>query len=141
MVDGPVAAEHREKVNAEPTKNFFVEMLVRDVDLLDAVVDLVDNSVDGARRMRTSNYQGLQVSVEFDATHFSVSDNCGGIPLAIARDYAFRFGRDEDDPRGGTDAGSIGQFGVGMKRPLFKLGWYFEVESRTETEPSCLNRT
>ncbi len=101
MVDGPVAAEHREKVNAEPTKNFFVEMLVRDVDLLDAVVDLVDNSVDGARRMRTSNYQGLQVSVEFDATHFSVSDNCGGIPLAIARDYAFRFGRDEDDPRGG----------------------------------------
>lgn len=140
MSDGPAAAEHREKVNAEPTKNFFVEMLVRDVDLLDAVVDLVDNSVDGARRMRTTDYDGLRVAVQVDATRFSISDNCGGIPLAIARDYAFRFGRDDDDPRAGSDAGSIGQFGVGMKRTLFKLGWYFEIESRTASEAFVLEQ-
>lgn len=140
MSESSEAIAHRQKVNAEPTKNFFVEMLVRDVDLLDAVVDLVDNSVDGARRLRTSSYSGLQVSVECDATRFSITDNCGGIPLKIARDYAFRFGRDEDDPRAGTEAGSIGQFGVGMKRTLFKLGWYFEVESRTEAESFVLEQ-
>jgi len=138
VIEDGATGEHREKVKAEPTKNFFVDMLVRDVDLLDSVVDLVDNSVDGARRMRASTFDGLRVSVEFDATRFRIADNCGGISLAIARDYAFRFGRDENDPR--DEAGSIGQFGVGMKRTLFKLGWHFEVESRTQTEAFVLEQ-
>lgn len=132
----------RVKVDARPTKHFFVEMLVRDVDLLDAVVDLVDNSVDGARRLRgrEGNYTGLRVEVEFSRESFRITDNCGGMSLAIARGYAFRFGREGDDDRGEDPTGSIGQFGVGMKRTLFKLGWYFAVESRTTTEAFLLEQ-
>ena len=38
-------------VDARPTKRFFVRMLVRDIELVPAIIDLVDNSVDGAKRL------------------------------------------------------------------------------------------
>lgn len=117
-------------VEAEPTKEFFVSMLTRDIDLADSVVDLIDNSVDGARRQRgVGPYDGLWVDLRFDGTEFRIEDNCGGMDISIARDYAFRFGRQEDDPQ--RVQHSIGQFGVGMKRTLFKLGKHFVIESRT----------
>lgn len=104
-------------------------MLVRDIELLPAVVDLVDNSVDGARRHRTAgDYEGLWVRIDADSDRFRITDNCGGIPLDTAKRYAFRLGRDATTK---GDTHSIGQFGVGMKRALFKLGTYFTVESRT----------
>lgn len=34
-------------INASPTKNFFVEMLTRDIDLKDAILDLLDNCFAG----------------------------------------------------------------------------------------------
>ena len=119
------------KVNASPAKRFFIGMLVRDIELLPAVLDLVDNSVDGARRMRGDDrYDGLRVELGVGAERFHIVDNCGGIDLAHARNYAFRFGRPEDfDPT----PGSVGQFGVGMKRALFKLGKEFLIDSRTQS--------
>ena len=36
--------------NANPTKRFFVDMLIRDARLEDAVLDLVDNCIDGYSR-------------------------------------------------------------------------------------------
>jgi hypothetical protein len=122
-------------VVARPTKEFFVRMLVRDIELLPAVVDLVDNSVDGARRHRSGDFQGLWVRIDANDTRFSIVDNCGGIPLDRARRYAFRLGRDE---AGGSDPHSIGQFGVGMKRAVFKLGTYFTVDSKTTTDSFSL---
>jgi hypothetical protein len=68
--------------------------------------------------------------LEVKPTHFRIADNCGGIPVNIARDYAFRFGRPPGAP---SVDGSIGQFGVGMKRTFFKLGTKLEVESNTPT--------
>ena len=35
---------------AFPAKRFFVDMLVRDIELQDAILDLLDNCVDGAMR-------------------------------------------------------------------------------------------
>lgn len=119
------------KINASPTKEFFISILVRDVNLPDAINDLVDNCIDGARRMRPDGkYHGLTIDIEFDENHFTVTDNCGGIPYEVARDYAFRFGRAPGAPS--TD-GSIGKFGVGMKRALFKIGNKFEIESTALT--------
>ncbi len=122
------ASDSADVVLARPTKEFFVSMLVRDIELLPAVVDLVDNSVDGARRHREGDYKGLWVRIEADLQRFRIDDNCGGIPLNVARRYAFRFGREAGVER---DRHSIGQFGVGMKRALFKLGTHFTVLSRT----------
>ncbi|MEW1831203.1 ATP-binding protein [Streptomyces sp. NPDC088196] len=118
------------RVQASPEKRFFIGMLVKDIELLPAILDLVDNSVDGARRLRGDGlYDGLEVKISINAERFEIVDNCGGIPLDIAREYAFRFGRPQSVK--GTP-GSVGQFGVGMKRALFKLGKFFTVDSRAE---------
>ncbi len=119
-------------VRAEPTKEFFISMLVRDIDLIPAIIDLVDNSVDGARRIKANhNYRDLWVRLELYEARFRIADNCGGIDVERARRYAFRFGRPQEE---GQDKRSIGQFGVGMKRALFKLGQAFNIESVTRTE-------
>lgn len=119
-------------VEAEPTKEFFIYMLVRDIALPRAILDLVDNCVDGAIRLRgEEGFAGLHVALECSEERFRITDNCGGIPVEIAQKYAFRFGRlAEAIPT----KHSIGQFGVGMKRALFKLGRRFTVESVTRDE-------
>jgi len=105
-------------------------MLTRDIPLTRAILDLVDNSADGARRIQsTGDYAGLWVRLELSADHFRIVDNCGGIPVSTARNYAFRFGRPKDAP---VTLGSVGQFGVGMKRAFFKLGEHFKVTSTTD---------
>lgn len=117
-------------VKAGPTKDFFIQMLVKDIPLRDSVVDLVDNCVDGAIRLRgEGRFDGLWARVEVSPQRLRVADNCGGIPVDIAREYAFRFGRPEEM---GATRHSIGQFGVGMKRAFFKIGTRFSVESITE---------
>ena len=117
-------------VDASPTKEFFVEMLTRDVRLSMAILDLIDNCIDGALRMREGgSFEGLEVRITFDKEQFTIKDNCGGIPLNLAREHAFRFGRPTTAP---SVKRSVGRFGVGMKRALFKLGRLVEVATRTE---------
>jgi hypothetical protein len=116
-------------INAYPTKELFISRLIKDVTLKDAIGDLLDNSVDGALRIRKDhNYEGLWVHIELNTQEnfFEISDNCGGIPVSLARDYVFCFGR----PEGADETShSIGAFGIGMKRALFRLGNKFKVES------------
>jgi hypothetical protein len=132
-VDGDIDMVNKSIINAAPTKELFISMLIRDVTLRDAIGDLLDNCIDGALRLRPDgNYKGLRVDIELDITknYFQISDNCGGIPVNIARDYAFRFGRPDFDKQH-TDH-SVGVFGIGMKRALFKLGKVFVVKSKSE---------
>ncbi len=129
-------------VDARPEKRFFVEMLTRDIEFAPAVIDLVDNSVDGAKRVRPTpggngtaqapeRFVGLHVDLVVAPDRFEISDNCGGFSRQVATDYAFRFGRAVGQP---TTEGEVGQFGVGMKRALFKLGSAFTVESQHDGE-------
>lgn len=119
-------------VNAHPTKDFFIRMLTVDLDLCDAIVDLVDNSIDGARRVRTrEDFQDFWIRLKVDPQEFRIEDNCGGMPLFVAQNYAFRFGR---PPEYHGVEGSIGQFGVGMKRAFFKLGNSIRVASATSED-------
>ena len=118
-------------IDARPTKELFIDMLTRDVALIPAIIDLADNSTDGARRSRADeSWNGLQVKIEAKPNKFVIADNCGGIPVDVARRYAFRFGRSSD---AATTGGEVGRFGVGMKRGLFKLGREFHIRSTTET--------
>lgn len=117
-------------VEATADKALFVSMLVKDIELLPAVIDLVDNSVDGSRAATPNDLSRHYVKIEARPDSFTIEDNAGGIDVDVARHYAFRFGR----PRDYTGVpGSVGQFGVGMKRALFKLGRHFVVSSRTST--------
>lgn len=118
-------------INGNPTKVFFIEMLTRDISIKDAIIDLLDNSIDGASNINSEDYSNLFVNLTINENEFIVEDNCGGFSLEVAQKYAFRFGRPEDAP---PTTGTVGRFGVGMKRALFKMGKVFEVESRAEND-------
>lgn len=117
---------------AIPTKQFFVSMLTRDISLADAILDLVDNCLDGALRSANGgevNYALYFVKITLAEDFFSIEDNCGGIPRDVARNYAFKMGREPDDDRD-SDNETIGMYGVGMKRAIFKMGREAKVRTR-----------
>jgi hypothetical protein len=122
-------SDNRRVIHAEPTKELFIYMLVRDIPLIRAIVDLVDNSVDGATRLQSNeNYEGLWIKILANKHFFKIEDNCGGITVKDAEEYAFKFGRANDAE---ATPKSIGRFGIGMKRSFFKIGNKFTVESTT----------
>lgn len=55
------------KINAHPAKRFFVEMLTRDIELKDSILDLLDNCVDGAMREKKDELASDQPYVGFKA--------------------------------------------------------------------------
>lgn len=118
------------EVEASPTKGFFIYMITRDIQIQPAIVELIDNAIDGARRIRADeDYSGLKIEIFFNKDFFSIIDNCGGIDIEVARKYAFKFGRPED--RESDDGYYTGIFGIGMKRALFKMGEFFSIKSST----------
>ncbi len=121
------------KIKVEPTKELFVHILTRDIAHHAAITELLDNAVDGAKRVaeKPEDLSKFYVNVDFDEDRFLIEDNCGGIPLDVAINYAFRFGRAEGMKQ---IAGSIGQFGVGMKRALFSFGRRYLIESATKDD-------
>ena len=118
----------KNSVNATPVKSFFVEMLTRDISLDDAILDLMDNSVDGVMRTIGKKsllgellpYSGYWVKITITEEKFVIEDNCGGIPWKILINYAFRMGRSPDFKE--KEVPTVGTFGIGMKRAIFKMG-------------------
>jgi len=112
-----------EKANAEPTKEFFVNMITKDIQLDACILDLLDNCLDGANAQIANNgnlmhqrYQNCWAKITLNEDEFTIEDNCGGISVDEAINYAFRFGRRPDAP---TEADcSIGLYGIGMKRAI-----------------------
>ncbi len=126
-------------INAAPTKSFFVDMLTRDIDLKDAILDLLDNCIDGIQRTikrqapTETPYEGFWAKIEISGDSFKIEDNCGGIPLDVAERYAFRMGKPKDI-NDDDDIFTIGTYGIGMKRAIFKMGRSAQVFSQTESE-------
>jgi 6-pyruvoyl-tetrahydropterin synthase len=111
------------EIDVFPAKHFFVDSLTRDIDLADAILDLLDNCVDGVRRIGLApggQYDGYWARVSFDTNSFSIVDNCGGISLKDAKQSALRFGRPSDYIAKAD--GTIGVIGIGMKRAILKMG-------------------
>lgn len=126
--------DSKQEFDAFPTKSFFVHMITRDIELEDAILDLIDNCIDGVLRSIDTTgeserpYEKYWANIHISETEFKIADNCGGIPIEIAKEYAFRFGRPEDVPDLGIH--SIGMYGIGMKRALFKMGCNISVTSQ-----------
>lgn len=126
------------KAKGAPTKEFFVGMLTRDIELSDAILDLLDNCLDGVVRQKKGidktttpdYYSGFFSHISISEDSFTIEDNCGGIPKDVAEKYAFRMGRsstkvDEDLP-------TVGIYGIGMKRAIFKIGKSAVVFTRND---------
>ncbi len=136
-----MASENDQKsstVKASPTKSFFVDMLTRDIELEDAILDLLDNCIDGIQRTIKNSppsdnpYEKFWAKLTFSSESFTIEDNCGGIPRDVAQDYAFRMGRPNNNVD--NDLYTIGTYGIGMKRSIFKMGRASEVISKTEKD-------
>lgn len=138
------------QVIATPTKRFFVRSLTRDIALKDAILDLLDNCIDGIVRTRDLRslegegiYDGFYAEINLSPEGFAIHDNCGGIPIDIATEEAFRFGR--SNPERDSELETVGMYGIGMKRAVFKMGSHIMVESQhdgnryfVEIEPAWL---
>lgn len=135
------------KITAFPAKRFFVEMLTRDIELSDSILDLLDNCLDGVLRKNRFTpeqtfenpdiYKGYYAHIEYDENGFKITDNCGGIPGRLAEKYAFRLGRPSE--RDAEDLPTIGVYGIGMKRAIFKMGTSATILSKTEDEQFSVN--
>ena len=130
-----------EFVDASPAKRFFVEMLIRDIRLEDAVLDLIDNAIDSLIRHESIDLENLVknfgnetlqvelskfVTIDIKDDCFTIRDNCGGIDIKHAREQVFRFGA-HDKP---TDS-HLSVYGIGLKRAVLKIGRLIEVRSKT----------
>ena len=92
---------------------------------------MLDNSIDGANNINPNDYSGLEIELRISSDEFSIRDNCGGFSLETAQKYAFRFGRPDEAPKVNN---TVGRFGIGMKRSLFKIGKNFTVESESSKD-------
>lgn len=128
-------------VDASPTKKFFVTHLTRDLSLEDAILDLVDNSIDAYIRTRGIDispnllkHSGKKqepkpqpdITLSVSDKELCIIDRCGGIDMEHAKDSVFRFGR----PDGSYDS-SLGVYGIGLKRAIFKVGRSISITSTT----------
>lgn len=128
------------RADAHPTKEFFVKMLTRDISLEDTVLDLLDNCLDGVVRTLRDHgaqagerpYEGFWAKIHLDGDWFSIEDNCGGIDLETLRHDAFRLGRPASEKDMGL--GTVGFYGIGMKRAIFKIGKEANVTTRHAKE-------
>ena len=119
-------------IDGSPTKQFFIDMITRDISIEDAIVDLLDNCIDGASRTSKAknlpDFSSFRINIVAGEDRFEIFDNCGGFSLEAAITYAFKMGKPESVQSEINN--SVGRFGIGMKRSLFKLGRRFEVESQ-----------
>lgn len=126
-----------EDIDASPVKSFFVNMLTRDIRIEEAILDLLDNCIDGVLRNQTRTpkvskpYQGFWAKITFSGSSFQIEDNCGGIPWDL-HDYAFRMGRPME--RGEDTSGTVGIYGIGMKRAIFKIGQNATISTQHKSD-------
>lgn len=130
-----IEQSEQRNVDATPVKSFFVRMLTRDIKLEGAILDLLDNCVDGILREEIVDspkpYEGRWAAIDFTQDSFMIKDNCGGISKKNAI-HAFRLGR---DPRIELEiGGGIGVYGIGMKRAIFKIGESCLVKTRCASD-------
>lgn len=129
------SSSESEVIFGGPTKRFFVSMLPRDIKLEDALLDLLDNSVDGAMRQQKSKlsqktpFKGFYSELTISEDGFEITDNCGGIPKDYVED-AFSLGRPKVDQD--RNLPTIGMYGIGMKRAVFKIGKEALVQSNSK---------
>ena len=128
--------------NAVPRKRFFIEMFTRDIALEDCALDLIDNSIDSLFRTKQIKHSDdvvsllqtrkpksdiPEINLKYDDKAFIIEDNCGGIPLSLAKENVFNFGHEENHKH----SGKLGVYGIGLKRAIFKIGNIFSVSSKT----------
>lgn len=122
------------EAQAHPEKRLFISLLTRDISLVDAFLDLLDNSINAAlgksgiditdpatyvNLSTQSKRPAYRIDITYSKARVEVADNCGGISAHDAQNDIFVFGSGEDGDHVGD---SLSVYGIGLKRALFKFG-------------------
>ncbi len=132
--------------DASPEKRLFISLLTRDISLVAAFLDLIDNAINAALapfadKLATAEgyFSALHdpeisastsIDIEFSAESVKITDNATGIDSETAKSYVFKFGRAAQDSRASLDRLSV--YGIGLKRAIFKMGDRISIVSDHE---------
>jgi hypothetical protein len=121
--------------NASPEKRLFISLLTRDIPLVAAFLDLLDNSINAAVESLSSRLEtaegymavfldeavtpAVTVKLEISGEKVEIVDTASGISAKTAEEHVFKFGRPADE---GHPADRLSVYGIGLKRAMFKLG-------------------
>lgn len=122
--------------DASPEKRLFISLLTRDISLVAAFLDLIDNSINAALAPfadKLSTAEGYlsalddpeisastSIDIVFTAESVKITDNAAGIDSETAKSSVFKFGRAAPNSRASQDRLSV--YGIGLKRAIFKMG-------------------
>ena len=113
----------------------FISLITRDISLIDAFLDIIDNSINAALEpladdLKTADdYQRLlansrmkptvQIDISVGSARIVVTDNAAGISAEMAEKHVFKFGRDTAEA---DESDRLSVYGIGLKRAMFKCG-------------------
>jgi hypothetical protein len=132
------------QASAQPEKRLFISLITRDISLADAVLDLIDNSINSAIIAQRKKLQSpkdyikllelkpgndiSEINVRLSEKEFFIADTCGGIPMKLAEDQVFRFGRAQSSEEK-SSGDTLSVYGIGLKRAVFKMGDHVQITS------------
>jgi len=123
------------KITTGIEKYFLEQTLTSDIELTEAIFDLIDNSIDAARNDLISSgyskddyglpksYLGFKIRLRFNENSLSILDNCSGFNEKDLTENTFYTGRHSQHSFG------IGHYGLGLKRALLKSGNSFSLST------------
>lgn len=130
------------KADASPEKRLFVSLLTRDISLVAAVLDLIDNSINSAvepiadQLLTAEDYLKIfhdktvtpkvDIFIDISPEKVEIIDSASGISAKIASEHVFKFGRVSDRAHEGD---RLSVYGIGLKRAIFKLGNKIKIRS------------
>ncbi|MBF0334407.1 MAG: ATP-binding protein [Alphaproteobacteria bacterium] len=106
-------------------RQYVFDILTSDISVADCILDLIDNSIDAARRdigLREgafglpTSYAAYEIAVRMSNDQIEIVDNCQGMEEHLLASKAFRLGARH------AQQFSIGIYGVGLIRAFWKLG-------------------
>lgn len=124
-------------VSSGVSASFLEQVLTQDISPLEALFDLIDNSIDAARDHLfqskhsldeyglPTDYSGYSIHIRIDKNSIRVLDNCLGINEHSLSQKTFRIAEPSDHAFG------IGHYGLGLKRSLLKLGSSYAMSTDT----------
>lgn len=123
-----------------------IDTFTRDASVQECIFDLIDNAIDAARSKLefdgrlsldadglVNDYSGIKIDIAVSQTQISVSDNCSGMSPKDIQDGILRFGRPSHAKF------SIGLYGIGLNRAIFKLGEKTRLVSETTKDRSIVD--